>query len=260
MKPKIVFVALYDNSHGRYVLQGLIDARMSPSAVFIGSARSTMRYRYRSIIRYLRNKGLRETVDRLIYRTFLGKDVLSGRGPAGEPPPDLCTLARQYHIPLIRFDTINQIQTLQALRSYQPDFLVLGGAPLLQRSVLDIPHHGVINTHPAKLPDVRGMDVVGWSILQGVPPGLTVFFVDEGVDTGPILYFHEVPMSAISGLTLEQIEQKLQSQAGVATVKAIQGFLSGQIAPQAQVKQMGKLYRALPRATRKKIDHLLLQQ
>lgn len=258
MDTNIVFVALYDNSHGRYILQGLIDAQMSPCAVFVGSARSTLRYRYRSILRYLRHKGLRETIDRLIYRTWTGKDVLRGRGVEGAPPPDLYTLARRHHLPLIQFDDINQEQTLQALRRYQPDFLVLGGAPLVKRSVLDIPGYGVINTHPAKLPEIRGMDVVGWSILQGVPLGLTVFFVDEGIDTGSILYFHEVPAS--SGLTLEQTEQKLQSQAGIATVKAIQGFLSGQLAPQSQLKQAGKLYRALPGATRRKVNQLLLQK
>jgi len=260
VNPNIVFIALYDNSHGRYVLQGLIDAKMRPCAVFVGSTRSTLRYRYRSIIRYLRNKGLRETIDRLVYRTFTGKDVIRGKGSEDVLPPDLCTLARRYDIPVIRFDTINQEQTLQALRHYKPDFLVLGGAPLLRRAVLDIPRHGVINTHPAKLPEIRGMDVVGWSIFQGAPLGLTVFFVDEGVDTGPILYFHEVPVPAISSLTLEQIEQKLQSQAGVATVKAIQGFLSGQLAPQTQVKQAGKLYRALPGATRRKVKQMLLQR
>ena len=102
------------------------------------------------------------------------------------------------------------------------------------------------------------MDVVGWSILQKVPLGLTTFFVDEGVDTGPILYFHAVPAS--SGLNLEQLEQKLQSQAGIATVKAIQGFLSGELTPQAQVKQAGKLYRAMPRATRRQVGHLLRLQ
>lgn len=170
-------------------------------------------------------------------------------------PPAISVLAQRHHIPLIRFDNINQAQTLQALRGYQPDFLVLGGAPLLKRPVLDIPRQGVINTHPAKLPEVRGMDVVGWSILQGVPLGLTTFFVDEGVDTGPILYFHEVPASP--GLNLEQIEQKLQAQAGLATVKAIQGFLSGQLTPQSQLKQDGKLYRAMPGVTRRKVSHLL---
>lgn len=253
METNIVFVALYDNSHGRYMLQGLIDARMSPCAVFVGSARSTLQYRYRSILRYLRNKGLRETIDRLIYRACTGKDVL--RGAEGTPPPDLYTLTRQHHLPLIQFDDINQEETLSALSRYRPDFLVLGGAPLVKRSVLDIPRYGVINTHPAKLPEIRGMDVVGWSLLQEVPLGLTVFFVDEGIDTGPILYFHEVPAS--SGLTLEQIEQKLQSQAGVATVKALQGFLSGQLTPQAQLKQAGRLYRAMPGVTRRKVNQLL---
>ena len=256
MKTKVVFVALYDNSHGRYVLQGLIDAGMIPCAVFVGSTRSTMRYRYRSIVRYFRKKGLKETIDRLFYRAFAHRDVLCRSAEA--LPPDLCTQAQRHGIPLIRFDNINHVRTRQIMRHYEPDFLVLGGAPLLKRNLLDLPRYGVINAHPAKLPEVRGMDVVGWSILEGVPIGLTVFFVDEGVDTGPILSFHEVSNGL--GLSLEQIEQKLQSQAGIATVKAIQGFLSGELCPQLQGKQDGKLYRALPKATRKEVNHFLQQR
>jgi methionyl-tRNA formyltransferase len=246
-------VALYDNSHGRYILQGLIDGGMAPCAVFIGSTRSTIKYRYRSIIGYFRKNGALETANRIIYRAFNRKDVL--KEPKGELPPDLCTQAQQHNIPLLRFDNINGPQIVQVLRSYQPDFLVLGGAPLLKRVVLDIPRYGVINAHPAKLPEIRGMDVVGWSILEGTPIGLTVFFVDEGVDTGPILYFHEVP--SISGLHLEQIEQKLQKQAGVATVQAISNFLSGKFIPITQKKEDGKLYMRMPRNMRVKVNQLL---
>jgi methionyl-tRNA formyltransferase len=253
MKCKFVFVALYDNSHGRYILRDLIDAEMAPCAIFIGSTRSTIKYRYRSIIRYSRKNGARETANRIIYRAFKRKDVLQDQ--EGKLPRDLCTQAQQHGIPLVRFANINSTQMVQALRSFQPDFLVLGGAPLLKRVVLDVPQYGVINTHPAKLPEIRGIDVVGWSILEKIPLGLSVFFVDEGIDTGPLLYFHEVSNS--SGLNLEQIEQKLQSQAGIATVQAIEGFLLGKLTPIGQRKGDGKLYSAMPRASRIKVNELL---
>src|SRR6266851_2078065 len=139
MESRIVFLALYDNSHGRYILRDLIDAGLAPCAVFIGSARSKIQYRYRSIIRYLRKNGVQETANRILYRAFKRKDVL--QGPEGELPPDLSTQAQQHSIPLARFDNINDAHTVQILRSYQPDFLVLGGAPLLKRTVLDVPRH-----------------------------------------------------------------------------------------------------------------------
>lgn len=256
MPPRIVFLALCDSSHGRYILHELIHADMAPCAVFIGSRRSTITYRYRSILRYLRAHGLRETAARMLYRATQGKDVLQGR--KSDLTPGVVEQAQKHAIPVEYFNAINDDRTVEAVRSYHPDFIVLGSAPLLKQGIREVPRYGVVNAHPAKLPEVRGMDVVGWSILQGVPPGLTVFFVDAGVDTGPILCFH--PVADTMSLTLEGIMEKLQAQAGKAIVSAIQGFLSGTLKPVPQQKADGKLYRAMPRATRARVKAILRTQ
>lgn len=253
MSPRIVFLSLFDTSHGRHLLHELIQAEMPPCALFLGSKRATISYRYHSITRYLRAHGLRETAARIVYRGTLGKDVLPGTG--SDLPPRIVEQAQKHAIPLHPFDALNNDQTIQAIRTYQPDFIVLGSAPLIKQSLIDVPRYGVINAHPAKLPEMRGMDVVGWSILQGVPLGVTVFFVDAKLDTGPILSFQ--PAEDTTGLTLEAIMEQLQKQAGKAVVSAIQGFLAGTLQPIPQKKEDGKLYRAMPRAARARVKELL---
>ena len=48
--------------------------------------------------------------------------------------------------------------------------------------------HAVVNVHPALLPAFPGLDAVGQALAHGVRVfGVTVHFVDEGVDTGPIV-------------------------------------------------------------------------
>ncbi|HXE44494.1 MAG TPA: phosphoribosylglycinamide formyltransferase [Conexibacter sp.] len=48
--------------------------------------------------------------------------------------------------------------------------------------------HAVVNVHPALLPSFPGLDAVGQALAHGVKVfGVTVHFVDEGVDTGPII-------------------------------------------------------------------------
>jgi methionyl-tRNA formyltransferase len=56
---------------------------------------------------------------------------------------------------------------------------------------------GILNHHIGILPAYRGRSVLEWSILQGDPVGITVFFIDTGIDTGArILMSEEVDISS----------------------------------------------------------------
>jgi phosphoribosylglycinamide formyltransferase 1 len=56
---------------------------------------------------------------------------------------------------------------------------------------------GVVNVHPALLPDFPGLDAIGQALAAGVETtGVTVHFVDEGVDTGPVILQRKVAVPA----------------------------------------------------------------
>ncbi len=50
-----------------------------------------------------------------------------------------------------------------------------------------MPRLGILNVHLGLLPEVRGMSSPEWSLLQGVPLGITFHYMDAGIDTGPVL-------------------------------------------------------------------------
>lgn len=55
---------------------------------------------------------------------------------------------------------------------------------------------GILNHHIGLLPAYRGRSVVEWSVLQGDPVGITVFFIDTGIDTGSrVLISEEVDIA-----------------------------------------------------------------
>jgi phosphoribosylglycinamide formyltransferase-1 len=55
----------------------------------------------------------------------------------------------------------------------------------------------IVNVHPALLPSFPGLDAIGQALDAGVEvTGVTVHFVDEGVDTGPVIAQREVPVPA----------------------------------------------------------------
>ena len=50
---------------------------------------------------------------------------------------------------------------------------------------------GVINIHPSILPYGKGADPIAWGIINNEPLGLTIHYIDEGIDTGNLLYQQE---------------------------------------------------------------------
>lgn len=61
---------------------------------------------------------------------------------------------------------------------------------------------GILNHHIGLLPAYRGRSVVEWSILQGDPVGVTVFFIDTGIDTGSrVLISEEVNISGCRSIS-----------------------------------------------------------
>jgi phosphoribosylglycinamide formyltransferase 1 len=78
------------------------------------------------------------------------------------------------------------------------DLVVLAGyMQLLGAPFVDRFRERIVNVHPALLPAFPGLDAIGQALAAGVETtGVTVHFVDEGVDTGPPIVQREVPVPA----------------------------------------------------------------
>lgn len=84
------------------------------------------------------------------------------------------------------------------IESRQADLVVLAGyMQLLSPSFVGRFRNRIVNIHPALLPAFPGLDAIGQAVKAGVETtGVTVHFVDEGVDTGPVIAQREVPIPA----------------------------------------------------------------
>ncbi len=78
------------------------------------------------------------------------------------------------------------------------DLVVLAGyMQLLSEPFITRFRNRVVNVHPALLPAFPGLDAIGQALAAGVQEtGVTVHFVDEGVDTGPTIAQRRVPVPA----------------------------------------------------------------
>lgn len=134
---------------------------------------------------------------------------------------DLGPIAQRAGIDVHRIRDINDPETLRVIRSYKPDVIfVFGWSQLIKKYVLDIPRLGCIGTHPALLPKNRGRHPLIWALAKGLDEtGLTFFFIDEGADTGDILWQEAFPITIEDDAAT--LYQKIKSMAG----RAIEEFL-----------------------------------
>jgi len=109
------------------------------------------------------------------------------------------------------------------------DLVVLAGyMQLLSESFVARFRNRVVNIHPALLPDFPGLDAIGQALAAGVEvTGVTVHFVDEGVDTGPVLIQRDVPVPAEGGR--EALEKAVHAVEHELYPEAIRMIATGRV-------------------------------
>ena len=76
---------------------------------------------------------------------------------------------------------------------------VLGLSQIIPGSILEIPTIGCIGSHPALLPENRGRHPIIWAIANGLKKSeITLFWIDEGIDSGDIWAQKELEISTES--------------------------------------------------------------
>ncbi len=99
------------------------------------------------------------------------------------------------------FDPLGSPKTLAYLERHQPDLALHAMGVIYREHLIRRCGLGILNAHIGKLPKYRGRSVMEWSILCGDVTGVTVFFIDAGIDTGPkIVLWVSVPVDGFRSL------------------------------------------------------------
>ena len=116
----------------------------------------------------------------------------------GRKPDPLKELAQSRGIPVFQPPSFKTPEVIDEVKSLKPDLCVMAFVTLfVPEDVLYIPTHGTIQYHPSLLPQHRGPSAINWAIIQGRKrTGLSIFWPDQGLDTGPILLQKEVEITA----------------------------------------------------------------
>lgn len=129
-----------------------------------------------------------KVLDALLNR---GEDVVAVFCPPDAPgkPGGMRLLAESRGIPVHQPRRMRDAGVGDAFRQLQPDLNVMAFVTdIVPLPILEMPTMGTIQYHPSLLPKYRGGSAINWAIIRGESTtGLTIFWPDKGIDTGPIL-------------------------------------------------------------------------
>lgn len=108
----------------------------------------------------------------------------------------LSLIALENSIKVFQPGNVNSNEFIEQISLLGPDLnLSVSYDQILRKPILNSAKMGFINVHAGKLPEYRGRNVLNWAIINGEHEiGVTVHFVDEGIDTGDIIVQHTLPI------------------------------------------------------------------
>ena len=120
-------------------------------------------------------------------------------------------------------------ELIETIKSHDIDLVVLAGYMLIcSKQFVEELYGKLINLHPSLLPEFPGADGIGDALKSGAKvTGVTVHFVDEGCDTGPIIFQEAVPIEEDD--TKETLAKRIQSVEHQLLPKTVKYFAEGRL-------------------------------
>ncbi len=161
-------------------------------------------------------------------------DKPKGRGLKTSPCP-VKAFALEKGVPVYTPEKLKGNQGFfQILKELAPDLIVVCAyGKILPKEVLEIPRFGCWNIHASLLPKYRGASPINYAILNGEKEtGITIMLMDEGLDTGPILFQKKIPIEPED--TALSLSEKLSKLGAECICETIDLHKIGKIKPLPQ--------------------------
>jgi len=154
-----------------------------------------------------------------------------GRKMASSPVKRVAT---EFKIEVLQPEKASDPLFCEEIRRKDPDLLiVVAFGQILRKSLLHIPSWGALNIHASLLPKYRGAAPIHWAIIDNQDrTGLTAMRMDEGLDTGPILFQEEI--SILADDTAGVLHDRLARLSGGFLIKTLEGMAANRFKEQPQ--------------------------
>jgi methionyl-tRNA formyltransferase len=160
-------------------------------------------------------------------------DKPQGRKQLLTPSPvKLIAQANQLHV--MQPIKLRNSEIIEIIRQFQPDLIITAAyGQILPKEMLQIPRLGCINVHASLLPKYRGGAPIHYAVMRGdVVTGITIMYMNEGLDTGDMISQCQVPITIHD--TTGTMFEKLSIAGALLLKETLPKLFSGDIQVQPQ--------------------------
>jgi peptidoglycan/xylan/chitin deacetylase (PgdA/CDA1 family) len=236
-----------------------------PVGIFVDTYSPPFRVRWRNL---RRNAG-REGLGYVFRRTgqFL-LDWLEARASRVVPEPRITALlrvafpercssfeelGRRYGVEVFQVGSLNSPRAAEQLSQAGADLGVVLGTRILKRRTFSIPKLGCVNLHKGRVPDYRGMPPGFWELYDDAPSaGVTVHFIDDGLDTGDIVEASEITVHPLE--TVHSLQTKLDREGARLLARSVARLREGSAEPRPQPPGPGRTRTKPTRSERMELE------
>ena len=159
--------------------------------------------------------------------------------------------AVEHNIPVLQPLSLKDPEFLDALKAWKADLFVVVAFRMLPKVVWEIPKLGTFNLHAALLPQYRGAAPINWAVINGEKTtGVTTFMIDEGMDTGGIMYRYDCKIGPDE--TVGEVHDKLMEMGATLVVNTVEAIIENNVEfrPQKSFIQGSEILHPAPKITR----------
>ncbi|MEZ0239195.1 MAG: methionyl-tRNA formyltransferase, partial [Chloroflexota bacterium] len=146
--------------------------------------------------------------------------------------------ARELGMPLLQPVKVRVPEVVAEIAALEPDLGVLADfGQIIPKALLEAPRLGILGVHPSLLPNHRGATPIQATIQRGDPDaGVTIYRMDEGVDTGPLLAQESWALAGSE--TGPELEAEAARRGAGLLEQSLSGYLDGsaELTPQNSIR------------------------
>ena len=159
--------------------------------------------------------------------------------------------AVEHGIPVLQPISLKDPEFLKELQAWNADLFVVVAFRMLPKVVWEMPKYGTFNLHAALLPQYRGAAPINWAVINGEKAtGVTTFMIDDGMDTGRIIYREQCIIDSED--TAGDVHDKLMNIGSEIVVQTVEDILEENIELRIQKSfiQGSEVLKPAPKLTR----------